>query len=322
MALIKCPNCGTNVLDDTGECFVCGYPLGNPTGPAFTTYTNNPQQGQQDPSQAEGTQAKRSLFGRRKQTPPPQVVQYQERPSLSSTIAGIVSAIKIILLLAVIGFAFFLFYKYQQKQMKDMESKYKQELLEQAGKTNQELADIKDSLVKEVTTVDVEILKELVQPASELVSLKYFYTGMTTYSKDKEAELFGMDFTFPFSEKEMICSYDGKIGVGIEIDKIEYDINNERMVIKVKVPAPQILYHELDNSSFKCYDSKKGLFTTFNMMDYNKAQQQMKDEAVEKLNNNAEYWRQAKAQIETIITGFLTASGELNDYKILYEWKD
>ena len=58
MALIKCPNCGSNVLNDTGECFVCGYPLGNPTGPAFTTYTNNPQQVQQDPSKVEGTQAK------------------------------------------------------------------------------------------------------------------------------------------------------------------------------------------------------------------------------------------------------------------------
>ncbi len=93
------------------------------------------------------------------------------------------------------------------------------------------------------------------------------------------------------------------------------------MEITVSLPEPEILSHEVDNDSFEYYDRKTGLFSRFDMGDYNDAQTNSKKEAEDKLKANEDYWKQARKNIETTLTNFMTASGKLDDYKIHFEWE-
>ena len=85
-----------------------------------------------------------------------------------------------------------------------------------------------------------------------------------------------MNVKLPFTENETIYSYSGAINVGSSLEDIRIDINNESMVITASLPEPGILSHEIDNESFEYYDKKTGVFSRYNMGDFNEAQKKSK----------------------------------------------
>ena len=85
-----------------------------------------------------------------------------------------------------------------------------------------------------------------------------------------------MNVKLPFTENETIYSYSGAINVGSSPEDIRIDINNESMVITASLPEPGILSHEIDNERFEYYDKKTGVFSRYNMGDFNEAQKKSK----------------------------------------------
>ena len=183
-----------------------------------------------------------------------------------------------------------------------------------------ETVETEEVVINEEVTVDTSTIKEIVSPASELVTYKYYYTDAGTYEKDKK---FGdTDIVIPFSTDKTVYTYSGTISAGIDTGEITYDIDNEKKKIIVHLPNPKILSHELDENSFQTYDVKKSIFTSSSLNDYAEFVGELKTKEEQNLNDKSEFWTSLRKNTEGIVSGLMTADERLNEYTITYDWAE
>ena len=173
--------------------------------------------------------------------------------------------------------------------------------------------------VNEEVKVDELTLSQLISPASELISYKYYYTSAGLYEDSKK--FFKSDVKVPFTTDKSVYLVDGIISVGIDIDQIEFEIDEDKKIITVTVPYPKIMSHEVDSDSFQYYDIKNSVFNSSNLADFAELEAALKKEQEDKLLANTDFWDKAKDSVTLTLDGLLNASEKLDDYQIKYKWK-
>lgn len=179
---------------------------------------------------------------------------------------------KIIIIILLIGLALFAAFFYGKKQMRsEMEP------------------EITSSL----------IYNKLVS-AKELTTLKYHYTNMGHF--ENQNTFYG--YKVPFTSKEFIVSYEGIINAGIDLNKMKVDVGDKS--IEVRIPAAEILSHEIYEDSLKVYDERESIFNRIDIEDYNDFSKDQKSEIEKKaikkgLLNEAD--EESKRAIEEILMG-------------------
>ena len=68
---------------------------------------------------------------------------------------------------------------------------------------------------------------------------------------DASRELFGVKI--PFTQTEIIYSYDVAVKAGLDFDQVEWEVNDEAKEIQVTMPEIRVLSSEVDLESFKLY---------------------------------------------------------------------
>ena len=99
--------------------------------------------------------------------------------------------------------------------------------------------------------------------AKELTTLKYHYTNMGHF--ENQNTFYG--YKVPFTSKEFIVSYEGLINAGIDLNKMKVDVGDKS--IEVRIPAAEILSHEIYEDSLKVYDERESIFNRIDIEDYN-----------------------------------------------------
>lgn len=168
--------------------------------------------------------------------------------------------------------------------------------------------------------VDKETVKEVIAPAGELISYKYFYTDAGSYKKSQV--ITDTDFVIPFTTDETVYTFSGTIGAGIDLEDIDYTVDNDRKVITVYLPEPKVLSNEIDTDSFQTYDVKKSIFTSSSLQDYTQFIGELKKSEEDKLNSNREFWNQLKKNTEKTISGLMSANEQLEEYVVKFEWNE
>ena len=166
--------------------------------------------------------------------------------------------------------------------------------------------------------ISVSTLREVIAPAEELISYKYYYTDAGVYEKNQT--FFDTGVNIPFTKNQQVYVYSGTIGVGFNIDEIDFDIDEDNLKITVDMPDLEVMYHNFDTSSFQSYDVKSSVFTKVNLSDYADFEEELKDYQEDKLANNSDFWKEAKANSEATLSGLLTVSGLVDNYVIQYNW--
>ena len=172
--------------------------------------------------------------------------------------------------------------------------------------------------VSKDVTVSVKTLREVIAPASDLVTYRYYYTNADTYEKSKNV----WKVKLPFTTDKEVYVLSGVISAGIDVGKVEFSVDDEKKTIEVKMPEPVIVSHEIDADSFKTYNIKNSVFTASKLEDYVQFQEAIKATQEERLEDNDLFWEQAKNQSKNIITSLLTVSGATEDYEVNYIWAD
>lgn len=179
---------------------------------------------------------------------------------------------KIIIIILLIGLALFAAFFYGKKQMKsEMEP------------------EITSSL----------IYNKLVS-AKELTTLKYHYTNMGHF--ENQNTFYG--YKVPFTSKEFIVSYEGIINAGIDLNKMKVDVGDKS--IEVRIPAAEILSHEIYEDSLKVYDERESIFNRIDIEDYNDFSKDQKSEIEKKAIKKGllkEADEESKRAIEEILMG-------------------
>lgn len=179
---------------------------------------------------------------------------------------------KILIIILLIGLALFAAFFYGKKQMKsEMEP------------------EITSSL----------IYNKLVS-AKELTTLKYHYTNMGHF--ENQNTFYG--YKVPFTSKEFIVSYEGLINAGIDLDKMKVDVGDKS--IEVRIPASEILSHEIYEDSLKVYDERESIFNRIDIEDYNDFSKDQKSEIEKRAIKKGllkEADEESKRAIEEILMG-------------------
>lgn len=179
---------------------------------------------------------------------------------------------KIIIIILLIGLALFAAFFYGKRQMRsEMEP------------------EITSSL----------IYNKLVS-AKELTTLKYHYTNMGHF--ENQNTFYG--YKVPFTSKEFIVSYEGLINAGIDLNKMKVDVGDKS--IEVRIPAAEILSHEIYEDSLKVYDERESIFNRIDIEDYNDFSKDQKSEIEKKAIKKGllkEADEESKRAIEEILMG-------------------
>lgn len=166
---------------------------------------------------------------------------------------------------------------------------------------------------KEVT-VDSIALKELLLPASDLVSMKYTYTDVAVYENSKKA--FGVKI--PLTTDKVIFTYSGIVSAGINLSDVTFDINDTNKTITITLPSPQFMSHEMDETSFKFYDAKNSIFTETKLEDYTALMSDLKSQKEEQLRNDADYFPSVSENAQNAIKDLLNVAEATSDYEIVF----
>ena len=105
-------------------------------------------------------------------------------------------------------------------------------------------------------TVSVDTLYEVLEPCTELVTATDRYTNRGTVSDHRE--LFGRTVSCTIEEVEF--SYIGTLRAGIDLSKVKFEVNDASRVIYVTLPAPTVISHSIDTSSFFLPDQAQRSF--------------------------------------------------------------
>lgn len=188
---------------------------------------------------------------------------------------------KIIIIILLIGLALFAAFFYGKKQMRsEMEP------------------EITSSL----------IYNKLVS-AKELTTLKYHYTNMGHF--ENQNTFYG--YKVPFTSKEFIVSYEGLINAGIDLDKMKVNVGDKS--IEVRIPAAEILSHEIYEDSLKVYDERESIFNRIDIEDYNDFSKDQKSE-IEKSAIKKGLLKEADEESKRAIEEILMGDTILSKYDI------
>lgn len=114
-----------------------------------------------------------------------------------------------------------------------------------------------DGSVLEAVPIDVErptlkldVLNEAVETAGKLVSTEYRYSNAAVVSEPAHVNLFGWkQFDVGCFYDEVEFTYQGTIHLGVDLSKVEFDMDNTNRRVFVLVPYAEIVAHEVDTGS-------------------------------------------------------------------------
>ena len=126
-------------------------------------------------------------------------------------------------------------------------------------------------------------------------------------------DLFGVEI--PFTQSKYIFSYDVEIKAGFDFTQIEWSLNDH--TIEVKLPETQILSSALVPDSFEVYLEDESIFREITLDETNEAIQELVENAEKDAVANG-LLDNARANAETILTGFFASAYDMDEYEIVF----
>ena len=160
---------------------------------------------------------------------------------------------------------------------------------------------------RNTSKVTSALISNRIEAAQELITEKYYYTN--TYSEKNAKDLYG--WNIPFTETSYIISYDGIVSAGLDLSKLNVDVQDVSKKIVITLPEAQITHHEIDPNSFKVLDQQNSIFNPVQINDYTQVQEQQKTNIETKLIENGEFLRRAKEDAKNVIHKLLTLDPEI-----------
>ena len=126
-------------------------------------------------------------------------------------------------------------------------------------------------------------------------------------------EMFGI--RIPFTQSKYVYSYDVVLKAGYDFEEIEWSENEK--TIEVKLPEAKILSSEIDLDSLQIYHEEESAFRHITLSENSEALTKMKEKAQTDAIANG-LLDNARANAETILTGFFAGAFDLTKYEIVF----
>ncbi|SDF85010.1 Protein of unknown function [Facklamia miroungae] len=128
------------------------------------------------------------------------------------------------------------------------------------------------SIPNDLSQQEIQMVKNRLEQSQELTTMKYHYTNMGHYEKQKALK----NWKIPFTETEFILSYAGVIHAGVDLNEVDLKTSDNELIIKL--PKAKLLAHEVDNDSIEILDEEKSIFNPLQVSDVTNLQTDLKKE--------------------------------------------
>lgn len=118
----------------------------------------------------------------------------------------------------------------------------------------------------ENVTISTDTLRSQIVSVRELATQEYIYTNADK-RESNETWLFG--WTRPFSENVLLVTYDGSIKAGVDLGRVDINVDEETRTITITLPPSAILENNIPQESIEVVAVKDGLFNPVTFDDYN-----------------------------------------------------
>lgn len=166
------------------------------------------------------------------------------------------------------------------------------------------------------TEVNISVIDAQVKSIGELATVEYLYTDAGKFSDARQ--LFGRNI--PFTTKSFVAKWDGSIKAGVDVEKVQVELDEGNKNITVYMPNAEILSHEVDEASLETLDESSGLFNPISTSDAwslnAESKQAMEQRAIE-----AGLLEKAAENAKDMIAGLICADDAVADenYTIVFE---
>ena len=163
-----------------------------------------------------------------------------------------------------------------------------------------------------VISVNTDTVKEGLANMGVLITQEYYFTQVEKYTKEKTI------LKFLTSQSEFTYSYDGAVLAGVDFEKIQIEKDEDRKILTVDMPAPEIVTVTIDKDTFKIYSEKESLWNPLKLEDYNISLVEFENAAKERAIANGILERsdeQAEKLVLEFIRNLPNASGYTIEFK-------
>lgn len=183
------------------------------------------------------------------------------------------------------------------------------------GKNYGKSSNQEKGIIKSSNKITETLLRQQMEQAGELGTVKYYYTNMGKYENAKEIS----GVSIPFTNKSFIIAYDGIIKAGIDLQDVT--IRLEKKKILITLPKAKILSHEVVKDSVVVYDEKNSIFNGLSISDVTDFEQSQNEIMEEKATQNGifeEAEKNAKTTLKNLFQVFLLENKE-DSYTIEFQ---
>lgn len=173
--------------------------------------------------------------------------------------------------------------------------------------------DAETTVVEEIVTVDTEIIADGLREMGTLITEEYYFTQLEKYKKTEKVWIFKSEATTAYS-------YDGVVTAGIDCNEIGIEKDDENKKITISIPKASILNVDIDPNSFQMYEEKNGLWSKFNINDYNKSLIEF-EEAGKKKALEKGIIEKADESAKKMVESFVNSLIDSDEYTIEYKTK-
>ena len=146
-------------------------------------------------------------------------------------------------------------------------------------------------------------VRESIKKASDLVTVKVTYTDDS--KQKKSAFKNKVAKKLPFTKDEIKLRYQATINVGIDMSDVTFKVDSKDKEIKIKLPEPKIISHEVDENSIEYWDVKNSIFVSFKFDDYADVLSKRKKAVEKKYKEDGEIYTEATEKAEEVLTDLI-----------------
>lgn len=158
-------------------------------------------------------------------------------------------------------------------------------------------------------------LREQLGSIKELVTKEYIYTN-AAIREGNRTWLWG--WTVPFSDTSLLVTYDGVIKAGIDLAKVEIDVNEETRTVTITLPASEVTDNNIPQENINVLAVKNNLFNSITFDDYNKFISEEKN-AMQAKAADMGILEDADSEAKAIIRAFLSVLPEMDSYTLVFK---
>jgi len=176
--------------------------------------------------------------------------------------------------------------------------------------------------IEEKSEISAHTVVKEILPIGEYASLAYHYTSVVKDINAKDIK----GWTIPFTTRKYIFTFDGKIKLGIDGNKIHVEEvieeDAEEPLIRIYLPPIKILSHEVIDDSIEIFEQSQTIFNELKIADAFNVTADRKHEMEEKV-MSGEAVKEAEISTEQHLgTLIKSLPGIKGKYKLEFVWQN